>query len=226
MATMSTDFAIELRRVEDLAQRLDPRTTGDGSANAAARHGACLFQRAVLTGASGHCAEVDQVVDDALARHPDWPDLWLLKAKLDFHVHRFDEVERDLARLAILGDCSARRALAADLDLHFDRHAEAARAYRRLGVEEPSWENICRLANLETHLGHMDDAISLYARAAEEISAKEMRAFAWLQVQWGDTELALGRPAKAMRRYTTAAAAYSGYWLVEERITRQQVEVI
>jgi tetratricopeptide (TPR) repeat protein len=222
---MSTDFAIELRRLDDLARLLDTRVIGDGSASAATRHGACLYQRAVLSGTPGHCAQAVQVIDDALARHPDWPDLWLLKAKLDFHVHRFDEAERDLARLAMLCDCSERRALAADLDLHFGRHEEVARVYRRLAVEEPSWENICRLANLEAHLGRMDAAIALYARAAEEITAKEMRAFAWLQVQWGDTELAIGRPAEACRRYAAAAAAYSGYWLVEERIARQHVEV-
>jgi tetratricopeptide (TPR) repeat protein len=203
-----------------MALHLDPRTTGDGTASAVTRHAACLFQRAVLTGVPEHCAEVVRLVDGALARHPEWPDLWLLKAKLDFHLHRFDEAGRDLARLAILGDCGERRALSADLDLQLGRHADAAAAYHRLAVEEPSWENLCRLANLETSLSHLDAAIALYAQAAQEITAKENRAFAWVQVQWGDAELGLGRTAEARRRYRVAAAAYSGYWLVEERMER------
>ncbi|HKB32295.1 MAG TPA: hypothetical protein VKF16_00355 [Candidatus Dormibacteraeota bacterium] len=223
---MSTDFATELGRLDELARLLHSRAMGDGSASAAARYGACLYQRAVLSGTPGHSTEAAQVVDDALARHPGWPDLWLLKAKLDFHVHRFHEVERDLARLALLCDCSERRAIAADLDLHFGRHEAVARVYRGLAVEEPTWENLCRLANLETQLGRLEAALALYARAAEEITAKEMRAFAWLQVQWGDTELALGKPARARRRYAAADAAYSGYWLVEERIARHRVEVV
>jgi tetratricopeptide (TPR) repeat protein len=217
----STDFAIELRRLDDLAERLDTRITRDLSASAAARHVACLFQRAVLTGLRLHFEELERLLDDALARHPDWPDLWLVRAKVDFHVHRFDDAQRDLDRLAALvGDCSERRALAADIDLEFGRHAEAGRVYRRLALDEPTWENICRLANLEIHLGRPAEAIRYYARAAQEITAKEMRAFAWLQVQWGDAELCLGRPAEARRRYQVAVAAYSGYWLLEDRVAQ------
>src|SRR5260370_14107544 len=105
-----------------------------------------------------------------------------------------------------------------DLDLHFGGHEAVARVYRGLAVEEPTWENLCRLANLETQLGRLEAALALYARAAEEITAKEMRAFAWLQVQWGDTELALGKPARARRRYAAAHPAYSRDLLVHARI--------
>ena len=216
-----SDFEREVMRLDDLAVRIDPRETGDQSANAAARHAACLFQRAVLTGDLGGCTEVECLVDGALARHPQWPDLWLLKAKLDFHLHRFDQAEQDLSILSSLSDSPESLALAADLDLERGRHAEAAHAYGRLAELDPSAENFCRLANLELARGRPRAAIPLFARAAEEITAKEMRTFAWVQALWGDAELSLGRPLEARRRYKAAAASYSGYWLVEQRLSQK-----
>jgi len=46
--------------------------------------------------------------------------------------------------------------------------------------------------------------------------AKEMRAFAWVELQRGVLDLAHGRHAEAETHYARAARAYSGWWLVDE----------
>ena len=61
-------------------------------------------------------------------------------------------------------------------------------------------------------------ADALYAEAADEITAKELRQYAWVEVQRGLLHLRHGRLAEAERHYERAEAAYSGYWVVEEHI--------
>ena len=216
MVTAVSDYEAELRRLEAMAEKLEFEAIG--SASSAARRAGCLFQRAMLSGSLDECLEVARLVDAELARHPVWPDLWLVKAMVDFHLHRFDQARRDLHELARLADCGERRAMAADIDLEEGRVEEAEQVYRRILLDEPSWRNFWRLANCLAHEGRLDAAAALLARAAEEITAKEMRTFAWLQVQWGDMELHAGHPARARRRYELADASFSGYWLVQERL--------
>ena len=58
----------------------------------------------------------------------------------------------------------------------------------------------------------------LYEEAEDELTAKEMRAYAWLEVQRGFLDFAHGRHGDARLHYRRADAAYPGYWLVEEHI--------
>src|SRR5207245_289868 len=46
----------------------------------------------------------------------------------------------------------------------------------------------------------------------------EMRSFAWLEVQRGYLAFAQGCYSRAHVHYKRAAAAYPGYWLVDEHI--------
>jgi len=55
----------------------------------------------------------------------------------------------------------------------------------------------------------------LYADAADEITAKEMRAYAWVAVMRGELGLSAGDHDLARAHYERASAAYSGYWLVD-----------
>ena len=65
-------------------------------------------------------------------------------------------------------------------------------------------------------MGDLDDADRLYAQAGEEITAKEMRSFAWVELQRGLLALGRGRTGDAGAHYERANRAYSGYWLVNE----------
>jgi hypothetical protein len=69
---------------------------------------------------------------------------------------------------------------------------------------------------LRAKLGDFANADRLYQDAEEEISAKEMRSSAWVELQRGYLELSRGQYQAAWDHYRQADQAYSGYWLTKE----------
>ena len=67
-------------------------------------------------------------------------------------------------------------------------------------------------------MGELARADDLYARAEDELTAKEMRSYAWLELQRGLLDIAQGRHDEALAHYHRADRAYSGDWLVAEHI--------
>ena len=64
--------------------------------------------------------------------------------------------------------------------------------------------------------GDVAGADHLYEEAEDQLTAKEMRSYAWLEVQRGSLAFAHGRYGEARLHYGQADAAYPGYWLVDE----------
>jgi len=58
----------------------------------------------------------------------------------------------------------------------------------------------------------------LYAKAQDELTAKEMRSYAWLELQRGIVRFEHGEHEKALAHYQRADRAYSGWWLIEEHL--------
>jgi tetratricopeptide (TPR) repeat protein len=90
--------------------------------------------------------------------------------------------------------------------------------YEALYSEEPGWPDLARLAHLDAITGRFDAADARYASAEEHLTAKEMRTFAWLEVQRGRLDLDAARYAEASAHYERADVAYSGDWVVAERL--------
>jgi tetratricopeptide (TPR) repeat protein len=67
-------------------------------------------------------------------------------------------------------------------------------------------------------MGDVEGADRLYQEAEDQLTAKEMRSFAWLEVQRGFLAFARGRFGAAQLHYRRADAGYPGYWLVEEHV--------
>src|SRR5262249_61925086 len=82
----------------------------------------------------------------------------------------------------------------------------------------PAWANLDSLAYWEAKFGDADLADGLDGQAQNEISVKEMRSFAWVELQRGLLDLNRGRYDGAMAHYQKAEKAYSGYWLVDEHM--------
>ena len=83
---------------------------------------------------------------------------------------------------------------------------------------ERSWDHLARLAFLAAKTGDAAGAERLYAEAQEQLTAKEMRPYAWLELQRGVLDLERGDAAAALGRFERADRAYSGYWLIEEHL--------
>lgn len=106
--------------------------------------------------------------------------------------------------------------LKADIAVQEGNYKEAATRYQALIDKNRTWDNLSRLAYLQAKFGDFDSADLLYQAAEEELSAKDMRSYAWVELQRGYLALSRGGYEAAWGHYQQADQAYSGYWLTKE----------
>ena len=199
-----SDYDVDLARLE--------RRIADGGAASAL----LLVERAALTGDPHHARTAAVALDEALARFGPAPALLLARADLDLRQHRLPEARRILDQLEPFAGRAAVETLRADIVLQEGRYQEAGRAFTAILDRQRSWETLARLGHLESLRGDAAAADRLFAEAEDELTAKQMRALAWLELQRGRLDLDHGRAGEAEAHYRRAARVYSGYWLVEE----------
>ena len=215
-----TDFETELQRIDkDISELKDSVLTVPIDTEKATRFVYRFYQRASLTGSFAELEAAATAVNDAI-RQGIGPaaDLYLLKANLDFKFHRLADVRRDLEMGPGLADSFPGRALEADLHFQEGRYEDARKGYESIILDDRTWDNLARLAYLKAKMGDVAGAEQLYDEAEDEITAKEMRSYAWVELQRGVLDLTHGRYENAWAHYNQADRAYSGYWLVDEHI--------
>jgi tetratricopeptide (TPR) repeat protein len=175
-----------------------------------------LYQRASIFGDLSKLSVVARAIERAvpLLTHPG--DLYLLKANVAFKLHRLADVEAALLAIPTAGHCMEARLLCADLDFQYGRYREAETGYIAAIEVERSWSGLARLAYFRGKMGDLEGADRLYREAEDELTAKEMRSYAWLEVQRGFLAFSRGACPDARSHYHIAEAAYPGYWLVNE----------
>lgn len=214
-----TDFAKEIQKFEqDLAELRPQALANPTSADHVTKYTYRLYQRAALSGNLDYFQEVESELQAAIERLGPAPDLCLLKANLDFKLHRLAATKRNLEMSPELADTPQGKTIAADVTFQEGLYEEARQLYESLIAHERTWDNLARLAHLHAKLGDIAGAEKLYLEAEDEITAKEMRSFAWVELQRGLLHCQYGRFAQAKKHYDRANHAYSGYWLVEEHI--------
>jgi tetratricopeptide (TPR) repeat protein len=176
------------------------------------------YHRASLTGCPAEFAATRRSIDAALDRYGRWPDIWLLKANLEFKFHRLGAVEKMLAMLPGLAASPSGRVLQADLAFQLGNYDEARQGYERAIETDRTWDTLARLAYYQWKMGDEIGADHLYFEAEEELTAKEMRSFAWVELQRGVLDLQAGRYNDARQHYRRAETAYPGHWLTDEHI--------
>ena len=212
-ATVS-DCADELRRLDVSLASVDD---ADG-ADAATRSAHLRLRHARLSGMLDELRLADAAVSSALSRYPQWPDLPYLRASADLDLHQ------PAAALARLGAAPGLAESPASLELRgaaleqLGRHPQAQDCYTRALAADPSWQALAGLAQVRAALGDPGAADALYAQAEDELTAKQMSAFAWVRAARGELAAASGDHETAWAHYRSATAAYSGYWLVESHV--------
>jgi len=171
---------------------------------------------ASLGGKARDFESAERVTKETIARFGPREDLCLLKANLDFRFHRLSEVRADLEMTPLLKTRSQARSILADLDFQEGRYESARREYEALIEADPVWDDMARLAHFHWKMGDRAAAEEWFERASEELTAKQMRSFAWLELQRGVLDLSSGDYEAARAHYDRAERAYSGYWLVDE----------
>lgn len=175
-----------------------------------------LFHRASLTGSMAHFGAVESTILETIHTFGPKEDLCLLKANLDFRFHRLAEVRQDLQMSPLLAGRFEGRVLLADLDFQEGRYEAARVALEQLIAENRSWDTLARLAHWKSKLGDIAEADRLYEEAEDDLTAKQMRSYAWLELQRGVLALTHGFYADARKHYRRADAAYPGHWHTDE----------
>jgi tetratricopeptide (TPR) repeat protein len=216
IAQPASDFARELARIDERIAAGRDALTPPTDTEKVTTYVDALYRRALLTGDLLALEQAEPAIDAGIALIPHPGDLWLLKARLCFHLHRLADVGRILDTVAPARAAAEGRTLAADLDFQHGRIAAAAARYEAVIAHDRAWGALAGLAYLHRKMGDAARADRLYAEAEDELTAKEMRSYAWLELQRGALDLACGRHEEAQAHYARAARAFSGWWLVDE----------
>ena len=171
------------------------------------------YHLASLGGRLSDFAAAERVTGETIARFGPREDLCLLKANLDFRFHRLNAVRQDLKDMAARPHA---RSLLADLDFQEGRYTKARDEYEALIKLDPVWDDMARLGHWFAKMGDPAAADLWLERAGEELTAKQLRSFAWVELQRGVLDLSRGEYAAASAHYDRADRAYPGYWLVHE----------
>jgi tetratricopeptide (TPR) repeat protein len=211
-------YPAELQRIEQEIDGLgiaDPFVT-PVSPEQLTRYIYRLYQLASIVGNLAQLHAVERMIERAvpLLTHPG--DLCLLKANVAFKLHKLADVEAALLAIPTSSCCTEACLLRADLDFQYGRYREAETGYTAVIEAERSWSGLARLAHFRGKMGDLESADWLYRGAEDELTAKEMRSYAWLEVQRGFLAFSRGRYPDARSHYEKAEAAYPGYWLVDE----------
>lgn len=143
------------------------------------------FHLASLTKHAEHFAAVAQSITALLRNFGPKEDICLLKANLDGRFHRVERVKEALRMCPSLARRTAGRAILADVDFQEGRYQDAHAALLTLIEQDRTWDNLARLAYWHSKLGDCDVADRLYESAQHELTAKELRSFAWLAALYG-----------------------------------------
>jgi tetratricopeptide (TPR) repeat protein len=215
--TKRTDYEIELDRIGRAISELEQDASSLPIDTEKATKLVYLhYQHASLRGDLAELAGVETALNAAILEIGPAGDLYFLKANLDFKLHRLTAVRQDLEMGRDLKNSAQGRSLQADLDFQEGKFQEARSGYEALIAEEPTWDNLARLAYLKFKLGDFAGAERCYIEAENELTAKQMRHYAWVELQRGVLHLRSGAYEKAWTRYRIADLAYSGYWVVSE----------
>ena len=212
-------YAAELQHIEeDIAKIATPAISAVIDPDRVTRHLYLLYKRASVSGDLAGLSALERDIDRAipLLAHPG--DLYLLKAHTALKLHKLVQVHAALLAVTAIYDSSEGRLLRADLDFQRGRYQLAEKGYKWALQTERSWGGLARLAYLYGKMGDEPAADRLYEEAQDQLTAKEMRSYAWLEVQRGFLDFAHGRLDAARLHYRRAAMAYPGYWLVDEHI--------
>ena len=212
-------YAADMRRIdEDLARTGPVALSAPIDPERLTRHVYRLYQKASLAGDLAGLKAVEVAIDRAIPLLVNPGDLYLLKAHTAFKLHKLADVRTALLAVPAVYDSDEGRLILADLAFQHGRYQTAETGYLEVLQTERSWGALARLAHLYGKMGDAPGADRLYEEAEDQLTAKEMRSYAWLEVQRGLLDFAHGRHEAAQSHYRRAEAAYPGYWLVDEHI--------
>jgi predicted Zn-dependent protease len=142
----------------------------------------------------------------------------LLRARLDYTLHRLKSARERLAACPPGNDASELAGLAADLAMHSGNYREAEATYRALVNQVGTPTHFVRLGLLKAKTGSPAEAAALLEAAERRYHGSSATMKAWLRLQRGLVALDRGRLDEALALYRQASDELPGWWLVDEHI--------
>jgi tetratricopeptide (TPR) repeat protein len=210
----ATGYAADMRRINEEIAVL----SGADDPERVTRRQYRLYQKASIAGDLAGLTAVIHAIDDAITTLANPGDFYLLKANAAFKLHKLADVASALRAVPSVYHSDEGRLIRADLDFQHGHYQAAENGYLEVLQHERSWGALARLAYFRGKMGDTAGADSLYAEAEDQLTAKEMRAYAWLEVQRGFLDFIQDHHREARLHYRRADTAYPGYWLVDEHI--------
>lgn len=217
-----TDYQVHLQRLEieivSLRHEIAALSTTVSGMDLQSRLFYREFQLLSLTGDLSQLRALNDDIEAFTASSLKRSDLWLIQAHIALKLHRVTKAQQLLNQDTARSFCPQGRLVQADLHIQHGRYNAAGDEIELVLTEDITWDALARKAYLTGLLGDVDKADKLYISAQEELTAKQIHAYAWIEVQRGILDFQRGRSIEALAHYRHAGKAYSGYWLIEERI--------
>ncbi len=201
----ATDYEIELAEIDSAVN----------TANTQSQSMRALYRRACVTGKIADIKKSQGAVETALEKFGPCQELYLLSASLHLKLHRVAEAKSVLKKIPSTQWDQDFALLQADLAEQEGRYVDATDLCQQTLRYGERWDAVARLAHLDFLAGNFSSANTNFSAAEPLLTAKDMRSFAWLEVQHGRTEFQRGNYQQARNLYDRASQAYTGYWLIE-----------
>jgi tetratricopeptide (TPR) repeat protein len=181
------------------------------------------LQRAALTADYQDYAHAEDALNRAFQRAASTPGTgpYLLRAQLNYTLHRLDRVTSDLDAIGrfVLTPPSVRDAakeLRANVAFYSGNYDAARTAYEQIVQDDRSLENVVALALYRWKTGDFARAEELLSDAATVGATRDANVRGWLCLVRGLYALDRGRWDEALTHYRAGLVLRPGYWLLQE----------
>lgn len=179
--------------------------------------------RAQLTGSCDDYAAAESALDTAFKLAPPGSGPHMLRARLDFSMHRLAAAERQLAamdRYAVppeSGERSDISAMRGDIAFYSGQYRRALALYDQADALVPGATRFRRAIHA-ARTGDANRADALFAAASQEAAALAPQTRSYFQLQRGILDLDRGRLDEALLHFREADRLFPGFWLNQEHI--------
>jgi|GEM_PF-2184890 len=198
-------FQSDLVRIQNAMAQLKPTEP---------KYAYLQVQQAQLTGNFEDFYRANQL----LAAFPDDRELVFLRAKVGLSMHDVAQGKNLYDKLSAYPNDTRTEDLAIDIALQQGQYQPAVEMLTARLQRDAQWSDLARYAFLLHKFGDSKAADQLYAIAQERLSAKQIKDYAWLELQRGIIDLENGKHADALAHFELANRSYPGHWLIEEHL--------
>ena len=179
--------------------------------------------KAQLSGSYDDYAAAERALDDAFKVAVAGSGPHMVRASLEFTMHRLAGAERQLdaiGRYAVPPDRGERAEIAAmrgDIAFYRGQYSQALAYYDQADALAPDTASFRRAIHA-ARTGNPDRALALFTQAESAYRSPSPQTRAYFALQRGIVELDRGRLDEAMEYFRRADRLFPGRWLIEEHI--------